>query len=216
MQPARRSRSRGTQQRGATLIEFALALLLGVMPMVLGILQVAALLVAKNELNLATFLAAREGAMTGAEPDVMRRVLARALVPLYVRAARNGTAQPADVALAYGHAWADVSTLDNVAVLNPTREQLNRFGIVRGGQRVIPNDSIEFRPAAVQDANVLTIEVTHCQPLVVPLAGSALVAALRAFDGDPRYQHCLAAGRTPVVARASIVMQSDVHATALR
>ncbi|HVO09083.1 MAG TPA: TadE/TadG family type IV pilus assembly protein, partial [Burkholderiaceae bacterium] len=55
-----RTRRDGLQrQRGATLIEFSLALLLGLLPMVLGILQVAALLVAKNELNLAAFLAAR-------------------------------------------------------------------------------------------------------------------------------------------------------------
>jgi hypothetical protein len=207
---------RHPNQHGATLIEFALALLLGVMPMVLGILQMAALLVAKNELNLATFLAAREGAVAGAEPGVMERMLARALVPLYVRAGRGGVAAPGDVAIAYAGALADATTLDSLRVLNPTRGDLDRLGTLRGGQRVIPNDSIEFRPRAVQDANVLTIEVTHCQKLVVPLAGPALVAALRVLDLDPRHQRCLAADRAPVVARASIVMQSDVHAAALR
>lgn len=207
---------RHPNQNGATLIEFALALLLGVMPMVLGILQMAALLVAKNELNLAAFLAAREGAVAGAEPGVMERMLARALVPLYVRAGRVGVAAPGDVAIAYAGALADVTTLDSLRVLNPTRGDLDRLGTMRGGQRVIPNDSIEFRPRAVQDANVLTIEVTHCQKLVVPLAGPALVAALRVLDLDPRHQRCLAADRAPVVARASIVMQSDVHAAALR
>ncbi len=203
-------------QHGATLIEFALALILGVLPMVLGILQIAALLVVKNELNLATFLAAREGAVAGAEPGVMQRMLARALVPLYVRVGRGGVAPPGDVAIAYAGALTDVTTLDSLLVLNPTRGDLDRFGITRGGQRVIPNDSIEFRPRAVQDANVLTIEVTHCQRLVVPLAGQALLTAMLALDGDPRHQRCLTAGRAPVVSRASIVMQSDVHATALR
>jgi hypothetical protein len=209
-------RSRNPHQRGATLIEFALALTFGVLPIVLGILQIAALLVAKNELNLAAFLAAREGAVAGAEPGVMQRMLARALVPLYVRAGRGGVAAPADVAVAYAGALADVTTLDYLLVLNPTRADLDRLGTTRGGQRVIPNDSIEFRPRAVQEANVLTIEVTHCQKLVVPLAGPALAAALRALDGDPRHQRCLAAERAPIVARASIVMQSDVHAAALR
>lgn len=184
--------------------------------MVLGILQIAALLVAKNELNLATFLAAREGATTGAEPGAMHRMLARALIPLYVRAARNGIAGPADVAAAYVGALADVNTLDSLLVLNPTPADLDRYGTVRGSQRVIPNDSIEFRPRPVQEANVLTIEVTHCQQLVVPLAGPALATALLALDDDPRHQRCLVAGRAPLVARASIVMQSDVHAAALR
>jgi TadE-like protein len=209
-------RLRNPRQLGATLIEFALALTFGVLPLVLGILQIAALLVAKNELNLATFLAAREGAVAGADPGAMQRMLARSLVPLYVRAGRGGVAAPGDVALAYADALAEVISLDSLLVLNPTRGELDRLGTTRGGQRVIPNDSIEFRPRAVQDANVLNIEVTHCQKLVVPLAGPALATALRALDGDPRHQRCLAAGRAPIVARASIVMQSDVRATALR
>ena len=208
--------SSGARERGATLIEFALALLLGVMPMVLGILQVAALLVARNTLHLATFMAARQGSVLGAEPTAMKSELARALVPLYVRASREGVSPVAAVTVAYGAALADVETLDSLAVLNPTRDDLARIGELRGGHRVIPNDSIEFRSAAVRAANVLTIEVTHCQPLVVPLVGPALVAALIWLDHNPRHQRCLAAGRAPIVARASLVMQSDVRADALR
>jgi hypothetical protein len=217
MRPRLRSSwPRRCSQRGATLIEFALALILGVLPIVMSILQTAALLVAKNELNLATFLAAREGAVSGADPGAMQRSLARALVPLYVRAEHSGVAAPASVALAYGNALADVTALDSLRVLNPTRSDLDRLGVTRGGQRVIPNDYIEFRSSAVQEANVLTIEVTHCQNVVVPLAGPALVAALRFLDADSRHQRCLLAGRAPLAARASIVMQSDVHAAALR
>jgi hypothetical protein len=203
-------------QRGATLIEFALTLALGVLPLVLGILQMAALMVAKNELNLATFMAARQGTVSGAGPAAMQRELARSLVPLYTRARRDGVAAYPDVAAAYSAALADVTTLDSVQVLNPTRAALDRVGIIRGGQRVIPNDSIEYRPSAVQAANVLTIEVTHCQPLVVPLAGPALAAALASLDSEPRHQRCLAVGRAPIVARASLVMQSDVRADGLR
>ncbi|MDE2250265.1 MAG: pilus assembly protein [Gammaproteobacteria bacterium] len=203
-------------ERGATLVEFALVLTLGVLPLVLGILQVAALLVAKNELNLAAYMAARQGAVSGADPDAMRRELARSMVAMYVRVARAGAVPAADVAVAYAAAMADVTALDTLAVLSPTRAVLDRVGINRGGRRVIPNDSIEFRAAAVQAANVLTIEVTHCQPLVVPLAGPALALALAVLDADPRHRRCVAFGRAPIAARASLVMQSDVHADALR
>jgi hypothetical protein len=203
-------------QRGATLIEFTLALLLGVLPLVLGILQMAALLVAKNELNLAAFMAARQGTVTGAEPAAMQRELARSLVPLYARARRDGVAGYSDVAVAYSAALADVTALDSVEVLNPTRTTLDRVGVMRSGRRVIPNDSIEYRTSEAQAANVLTIEVTHCQPLVVPLAGPALATALALLDSEPRHQRCLAIGRAPIVARASLVMQSDVRADGLR
>ena len=207
---------KSSRQLGATLIEFALALILGVLPMVLGILQVASLLVARNTVDLATFLAARQGAVSGAEPGAMIRELARGLVPLYVRASRGGMAGADAVALAYASAFADVSVLDSLQVLNPTRAALQRLGELRGGRRVIPNDYVEFRPLAAQDANVLTISVIHCQPLVVPLAGPALAAAMAWLDTDPRHQRCLAAGRAPIMARASLVMQSDVEGEALR
>ena len=214
----RRAALRPGQRRhgGATLVEFALTLTLGVLPLVLGILQVAALLVARNNLNLAAFMAAREGTVSGADPAAMRRELARSLVPLYVRVARDGNVPSTDVAVAYAAALADVTALDGLAVLAPTRAALDRVGFSRRGRRVIPNDSIQFRSPEVQAANVLTIEVTHCQPLVVPLAGPALAAVLAALDSDPRHRRCLAVGRAPIAARASMVMQSDVHADGLR
>ena len=201
---------------GATLIEFALALVLGVLPLVLGILQVAQLLVAANVVNLATFLAARQGTVHGADPVSMRRELARGLVPLYVRAARDGVASGDSVASAYAVALLDVTTLDSLQVENPSRAALDRYGEVRAGARVIPNDAIEFRSRALQDANVLTIAVVHCQPLAVPLAGPALAAALVWLDTAPQHHRCIGAGRAPLFARASLVMQSDVRAEALQ
>ena len=211
----RLNRQTMARQRGATLVEFALALLFGALPMVLGILQVGALLVARNTLDFATFLAAREGAVNGAVPAGMRQALARGLVPLYVRAARDGLVPPEAVAIAYGAAWADVVAFDSLEIRSPNREQLLRFGVRRDGRLVIPNDAIEFRPLAVQQANVLTIATVHCQPLVVPLVGAALATALLLLDADPQHLRCLAAGRAPLVARASLVMQSDVQGDAL-
>jgi len=201
---------------GATTIEFSLALILGVLPLVLGILQVAMLLTAHNTLNLATFMAARQGAVAGAEPGAMSRELARGLVPLYVPARRGGVVPGAVLAAAYAAALADVTGLDSLVVHNPSRSALQRYGLSRQGRRVIPNDYIEYRSPAVRDANVLTISVVHCQPLVVPRVGPALAAALRLLDGDSRDGACLAAGRAPIMARASVVMQSDVQGGALR
>jgi hypothetical protein len=193
-----------------------LVLVLGVLPLLLGILQIAQLLVAANVVNLATFMATRQGSVNGADPASMRRELARGLVPLYVRAARDGLATADSVATAYALALFDVDTLDSVQVEHPTRAELDRYGELRAGQRVIPNDAIEFRPLAVQDANILTVAVIHCHPLVVPLAGPALAAAMSLLDADPRHQPCLRTGRAPILARASLVMQSDVRGEALK
>jgi hypothetical protein len=212
----RRGRGRRGVERGATLIEFAVALVLGVLPIVLGILQVAALLVARNTVALATFMAARQGAVSGAQPEAMQRELARGLVPLYVRTARDGPA-PADAVLAaYGAALAEAMALDSLVIHNPTRAAFDQWSERRGGRRVIPNDSIEFRPPALQEANVLAISVVHCQPLAVPIVGPALASALELLDTDPRHRRCIAAGRAPILARASLVMQSDVRGDGLQ
>jgi hypothetical protein len=206
----------GAAERGATLIEFALALVLGVLPIVLGMLQVAALMVARDTVAFATFMAARQGAVSGAEPGAMHRELARGLVPLYVRSAPGAPAPAAAVLGAYGAALADVTALDSLVIHSPTRAAFDRFAEWRGGNRVIPNDSIEFRPPALQEANVLAILVVHCQPLVVPIAGPALASALELLDTDPRHRRCIAAGRAPILARASLVMQSDVRGDGLQ
>jgi uncharacterized membrane protein (UPF0127 family) len=202
---------------GATTIEFTLALVLGVLPLVLGVLQVAMLLASQHTVSLATFLAARQGAVAGADRTAMSHELARGLLPLYVRASRDGITRPELLAQAYAAALADVGTLDSLVVHNPTRSDLDRYGRIRDGRRVLPNDYIEFRPPALRNANVLSISVVHCQPLIVPLAGPALATTLQLLGGGgPRQETCLAAGRAPLLARASVVMQSDLRAEALR
>jgi hypothetical protein len=200
---------------GATLIEFTLVLLLGALPMVLAIVQVAALLIAHNTVNLATFLAARQGALTNADPGAMRRELARGLLPLYVPAARDGRVA-ANVALrAYATALGEVMLFDELRIESPTRRQAARLVQVRAGVPVIPNDALEFRGPLAQDANVLGIAVTHCHPLVVPLVGSALAQLLSALDGDALHQRCYALGRAPLRAHAAVAMQSDTLLAAL-
>jgi TadE-like protein len=201
--------------RGATLIEFALVLLLGVLPMVLGILQIAALIVAHNTVNFATFMAARQGAVARADANAMRREFARGLLPLYAPAARSGLLAAPQAARAYAAALGDVLALDELRVESPTRAQVAALAQVRERLPVIPNDSLEYRSAPVQNANVLTIVVTHCQRLVVPLVGPALAGLLATIDLDAVRQRCYALGRAPLRASARMVMQSDTPIAAL-
>jgi len=196
--------------QGATLIEFALVLVLGVLPMVLGILQTTALVVAHNAVNLAAFMAARQGAVSNADAAAMRREFARGLLPLYAPAARSGLLTAPQAARAYATALGEVLSADELRIAAPGRRQVAGLAQLRRGQWVIPNDSLEYRGRLVRDANVLAIVVTHCQPLVVPIVGAALAALLADMDPDPVHQRCYALGRAPLRARAMTVMQSDI------
>jgi hypothetical protein len=199
-------------QRGAALLEFALAMTFGVLPMVLGILQVAALLVAHDVLSLATFQAARQGAMQGGDPHAMRAALARGLLPLYVPVARDGQVAQAAALKGYGVALGEVTALDRLTIIAPTRDSLRGLTIRRGGVEVVPNEALESRTPALRAANVLTLEVAHCQPLVVPVVGEAIARGLLLLNAASADAACLAMGRIPVKARATAVMQSDLKA----
>jgi hypothetical protein len=212
---AMQQRRATNRQRGAALLEFSLAMTFGVLPMVLGILQVTALLVAHDVLSLATFQAARQGAMQGGDASAMRSALARSLLPLYVPVARNGQVSQAAALKGYGLALGEVSTLDRLTIVAPTRESVRGLTIRRGGGEVVPNEALESRPPALQAANLLTLEVAHCQPLVVPVVGAALAQGLLLLNGDTADAACLAIGRIPLKARATVVMQSDLKAANL-
>jgi hypothetical protein len=182
----------------------------GVLPMVLGLLQVTALLVAHDVLSLATFQAARQGAMQGADVGAMRTALARGLLPLYVPVARDGLVSQAAALKGYGVAQAEVAALDRLAVIAPTRDSVRGLTIRRAGVEVVPNEALESRPPPLRAANLLTLEVTHCQPLVVPVVGAALAQGLLLLNAATADASCLAIGRIPLKARATMVMQSDL------
>lgn len=209
--------------RGAAMVEFQVVALLALLPMCLGALQVALLLMENHHLDHAAFLAARHGAVRNGDLDEVRRAYAGAVTTLFI-----GSDTPLDsanvvsrVALARAAATADVSAFARVRILSPTAAASADFSQRRGGQLVIPNDALEHRPTSpgvrsgmsIQQANLLKIEFVHCRPLVVPLAGALLRLALRELDQDPWHQACYAAGRVPVRTVGEVPMQSDFRVT---
>jgi hypothetical protein len=194
------------------MIEFALVAILGLLPLVLAILQITALLVAHDVLSLATFQAAREGTMRGADGPAMQSALARGLLPLYVPVSRAGQVPPAQAIAGYARALLEVRTLDELAIIEPTRDRVRGLLERHGTRQLLPNAAIESRSPALQAASVLTIATMHCQPLVVPLVGPALaqLLVLTAGVGTGAEARCRATGRLPLRARASLVMQSDL------
>jgi hypothetical protein len=205
--------------RGAATIEFHVVALLALLPMCLGTLQVALLLVENHHLDHAAFLAARHGAARHGDMEEVRRAFAQGTSILHV-----GSATPLDrgnvlerVVSAYASATADMAVHARVRLLSPSAEAQADFAIRRGEEQVIPNDALEFRSAApgrrsgmsLQQANVLRVEFSYCRPLVVPFVSQLWLGTMRMMDHDPWHQRCYAAGRIPVRSEGVAPMQSD-------
>lgn len=206
-------------QRGVALVEFYVVALFALLPLCLGGLQLALLMAENHHLDHAAFLAARQASMAQGDLDTARRTLARAATVLHVDTSTELDAGNAAqrVARAYAAAWADQARFSRVRLLAPDAAAQADFAILRGGVRVIPNDSLEYRSASLgrrsgislQQANLLRLEVQWCRPLIVPFARQLLLGILRSIDRDPWRQTCYAQDRVPIRSEGSSPMQSD-------
>jgi TadE-like protein len=212
------SRSPG-RSRGAATVEFYVVALLALLPLCLGMLQMLLLLVANHQIDFAAFSAARSAATSGGDVSAMRRGFTRALTPLHLSTAGGVDRDTVltRVSEAYTRAAAEVGLFARFEVLAPAAAARADFAVSRNGSQVIPNDALDYRatnPGArsgvsLQEANVLHLAVTYCQPLIVPFVGSMLVETLRRLDPDALHQSCYAAGRVPLRSEGVAPMQSD-------
>ena len=82
--------------------------------------------------------------------------------------------------------------------------------------RALPNSGLEQRSAAVgssgvnvQDANLLKVYAVYGAPMIVPLVGPLISEALSASgDFEPFERQLLARNRLPIIASATVHMQS--------
>jgi hypothetical protein len=205
------------------MVEFHVVALLAMLPMCLGALQMALLMVENHHLDHAAFLAVRHGAVRQGDMGEVRRAYAEAATTLFI-----GSASPLDsgnvvprVALAHAAARADVAAFARARILSPTAAASADFAVRRSGWQVIPNDALEYRSStpgarsglSIQQANILRVEFVYCRPLIVPFASTLLQHTLRRLDADPWHQACYAAGRIPVRSEGVAPMQSDFRVT---
>lgn len=197
--------------------------LLAALPLCLGMVQLALLLEENHYLDLAAFQGARMAAMANGDLEVARRAFARTALLLHVDASspvESGNVTPR-AGSAYARAMADLTRYARFRVLSPGADAQNDFARWRDGRRVIPNDSLQFRPAtpgrasgmSVQDANILRIEVRYCRPLIVPFVRQLLLGTVRRIDPDPFNQYCYSQQRVPVRSQGASPMQSDFRVT---
>lgn len=204
---------------GAAAVEFQIVATLALLPLCLGMLQLALLVAENHQLDFAVFHAARRAAMEQGQSGPARRALAQAASVLFVDASGQIDAEniTGHAASAYALALADQARFARLRVLAPDADAQEDFGEQRAGMRVIPNDGLQYRsPAAgrrsglsIQQANILRLEVSWCRPLVVPFARQLLLGALRSIDADPWHQYCYSEGRVPVRSESATPMQSD-------
>ncbi|HEY3598010.1 MAG TPA: TadE family protein [Paraburkholderia sp.] len=142
---------------------------------------------AKATLDVATFEAAREGAVKHGSMAAMRAGLARGLTPLYARHADGD-----GVYAALQRATLDIANASWISIVSPTPEMTRDFARSRvypdegRSYDEIPNDTLMYRNSLVgaqshvgiQDANLLKIRVHYCYEMYVPLVNKVLYYAV--------------------------------------
>jgi hypothetical protein len=149
----------------------------------------------------------------------MRREFARVLTPLFVASAGgvNSGNVAARVSAATIRATADVAAFTRIRLLSPNAEAQRDFVVQREGTEVIPNDSLDYRSnrlgtesgLSLQQVNMLRVEYTYCQSLIVPFIRATMTDFLRRLDPEPSHQRCYIDGRLPIRSVGSAPMQSD-------
>lgn len=222
--------SRGAwPQRGATMVEFVIVSPIAIL-VLLGIIQLALMLVAKQLLNQAALLTARAGAEQNAQLDPMHKALSQALLPFYQNTFdSNAYSRLLNASIAEA---LDLPSPIKIEVLNPSAAVFSDFGLTDANNHTyIPNDSLEYRDHSytgpqsgltIQDANALKIRVTYAYQLKVPLMQSVIKSVMCGFDtgvnafgrggaGSSSLGDCVEyydRGRVPIVAYATVQMQS--------
>lgn len=219
------------RQSGAAMLEFVVAapalMLIG-----LGIVQYGLLFFAKNNINYATFEAARTGAVANANLDKVLGAYKKALIPLY-----GGGRNISELQESYDKVQQDMTgeTL-KVELLNPTKESFddwNAKGLqddkaVGNGKRVIPvlmqnfpqalnsyqmtRDPKSIGPTSGQtlaDASLIKVRVVHGYEPKIPFIGKMMAYVAGYNETDQFKKQIYDAGRIPIVSHVTLQMQSN-------
>lgn len=189
------SRARRHRTSGQALVEM-LIIFPTLLMLVLGAFQFALVYRAKQQLNYATFMAARQGALKNGKMNNIKDGLAAGMTPLFVPSADFSTLGDADKLgrlaqarlIAAIEAWNPLNT--RIEILSPTSDAYNNHKADSESGNEIPNDNLMYRPTTVkggmnvQDANLLTIRVTYCTRLIVPFVNRVIYSLYFGITGE--------------------------------
>ena len=178
----------------------------------LGIIQFALIYEAKSSLDYATFMGARAGALDHAKQGAISEGLAKSLSPLFSPDLHNQAALQATIA----KARAEIAAFSDIKIINPTTEAFDDFGINENGQQAIPNGMLHVRDPKpgdrsrvnIQDANLLKVQVLYGHRLQVPFVNRIISTVTSWFTIDPVKLAYLHQQRLPILATATVRMQS--------
>jgi hypothetical protein len=156
--------------------------------LVLGAFQFALIYQAKSTLNYETFMAARQGALKNGKMTSIKDGLAGGMTPLFATEKDDyGNFFKARV-IAAVEVFNPLNT--RIDILNPTAAAYNAHKADSETGTEIPNDNLMYRPVtvkggmSVQDANLLTIQVTYCTRLIVPFVNRVIYSLYFGFTGE--------------------------------
>lgn len=236
MAMATQDRKTARRQGGATLMEFVITLPFAIV-FVLALVQMGFIYMAKLNLNHATFMAARTGALNNANEDIIRDALVRGLIPFHQNVLNNDDAARMSAAWLAAKTYSHVPGSLSITRLNPSAQSFEDFGVRDPVRRVtyIPNDNLEWRTdwmgprsrQTLRDANLLKLRVVYSYELKVPLIsrfiefvmcggrsgveGFGNVSGMDAVHRFGAASECLLhyrRGRMPIEASAIVEMQS--------
>jgi hypothetical protein len=174
------------KSRGQALVEF-LIIFPTLLLLILGAFQFALIYQAKSTLNYATFSAARRGALKNGKMTVIKDGLAAGMTPLFMTSDDYGDLIKAR-AIGAIEAFNPLNT--KIEILNPTAAAYNAHKGDSLSGTEIPNDNLMYRAVDVkggmnvQDANLLTIKVTYCTRLIVPIVNRVIYSLFFQFVGE--------------------------------
>lgn len=211
---------------GQSLAEFIIVIPVLIL-LTLGILQFSLFFIAKSTLDQAAISGVRDGIVNGGDPCSMRAGIVKGMTPLYQPAGMSRDAVGYVEALV--NAWklttpfgGDGLNAIKIDVLNPTDNSFKDFktDVLQDGKTIkaIPNARLLYRNTkqgrtsgqSIQDANLLSIRVNYCYPVIVwPVRWvTKLLPGADAFGSA-----CYTAGGIPIQATATMLMQSPATDT---
>lgn len=212
--PGTRHRRRAARGQGAVELVAALPVLL----LLIGaVLQFSLVFTAKSTLDQAVFRGVRAATLNHGSLGALRSAAAEALAALYpnAQAGAAGYAQ----ALARATVAVNLPTQLRLVVRNPTAAAIQAW---QGpwndqGQIVheIPQAHLIDTSRAIQGgetlqaANLLSVQATWCEPLVVPFINT-VIAHLMAPLSSGWDAACYAQGGMPIIAQSTQLMQSTL------